>query len=75
MVRDLALTRDDVVLALAGYEESAGYRGDPDYDPERYEAELEREVDDVLEMIASWQVGEVIERRLDVLGPRLLGQT
>lgn len=71
MVRDLPLDRDDLLLALAAYEESAGYA----CDHERYAAELEREVDDVIEIVSAWHVGDVIERRLDVLGPRLLGQT
>ncbi|MBE7187093.1 hypothetical protein [Jatrophihabitans endophyticus] len=71
MVRDLPLTRDDVLIALLAYEEAAGYA----CEHESYLVELERELDEVLEFVSGWPVGEIIERRLDILGPRLLGQT
>jgi hypothetical protein len=62
-VRDLALSRDDVMTALAGYYESAGYGV---FGP----TELEYEVDDLLRVVSAWDAGTVIERRLDRLQPR-----
>lgn len=62
-VSDLDLTRGDVVTAYAGYLESAGYGVFA-------EAELADEVDEMLEVCATWRAGEVIERRLDLLSPR-----
>ena len=62
-VSDLALTRDDVITAYAGYLESAGYGV-------FVEAELAAEVDEMLTMCATWRAGDVIERRLDVLSVR-----
>jgi hypothetical protein len=62
-VRDLALSRDDVMTALAGYYESAGYGV---FGP----SELEHEVDNLLRVVSAWDAGTVIERRLDRLHPR-----
>jgi hypothetical protein len=62
-VRDLALSRDDVMTALAGYYESAGYGV---FGP----TELEYEVDNLLRVVSAWDAGTVIERRLDRLHPR-----
>jgi hypothetical protein len=62
-VRDLALSRVDVMRALAGYYESAGYGV---FAP----SELEQEVDDMLRVVSAWDAGTVFERRLDRLQPR-----
>jgi hypothetical protein len=62
-VRDLALSRDDVITALAGYYESAGYGTFSRYD-------VGVEVDELVEAVSDWDVGTVIERRLDILQPR-----
>jgi hypothetical protein len=63
IVTDLPMTRDDVATALAGYYQSAGYG--------TYSiAELMDEVTEVLDMVDSWDVGDVIERRLDFFQPR-----
>ena len=70
MVRDLPLTRDDVLVALVAYEDAAGYA----CDHQSYLTELAREVDEMLGIVSEWQVGEVIERRLDVLGPRRISR-
>ena len=62
-VRDLALSRGDVITALGGYYESAGYGA---VEP----AELDQEVDEMLRVVSAWDVGTVIERRLERLRPR-----
>jgi hypothetical protein len=62
-VRDLAMSRDDVMQALAGYYESAGYGV---FEP----SELAEEVEDVLRVVSAWDAGTIIERRLDQLQPR-----
>jgi hypothetical protein len=62
-VSDLDLTRDDMITAYAGYLDSAGYGVFT-------EAELADEVDQLLDMCATWRTGDVIERRLDVLSVR-----
>lgn len=62
-VRDLALSRDDVITALGGYYESAGYGV---VEPR----ELDEEVDEMLRVVSAWDVGTVIERRLERLRPR-----
>jgi hypothetical protein len=62
-VRDLPLSVDDVIAALAGYYESAGYGAFPP-------SELAEEVDDVLAIVAAWDEGAIIERRLDELQQR-----
>jgi hypothetical protein len=64
-VSDLDLTRGDVIAAYAGYLESAGYGVFA-------EADLADEVDEMLEAVAGWRTGEIIERRVDVLRPRPL---
>jgi hypothetical protein len=64
-VCDLKLTRTDVVRALAGYYESAGYGAIPLRD-------VGTEVDDVLEWVSMWDAGTIIERRLDLFQPRYL---
>jgi hypothetical protein len=63
LVRNLPLTRDDVVAALAGYLEAAGYGL---YSP----AELRPSVDELLDLADEWPVGTFVERRLDVVQPR-----
>lgn len=60
LVRDLPLTREDVMLALSGYYESGGYG-------RLSRSELVAEVDDLVELGALWPDGSVIERRLDVV--------
>jgi hypothetical protein len=64
-VRDLPLTRDDVTKALAGYCEAAGYGV---VEP----VELAEEVDELLRVVSEWDVGTIVERRLDRLQPRCL---
>jgi hypothetical protein len=63
MVRDLALSRDDVVTALAGYYESAGYGIAP-------RDRLRPEVDEMLAMVSLWDEGAIVERRLHELRVR-----
>jgi hypothetical protein len=62
-VRDLPLTRDDVVAALAGYYESAGYGRVP-------RGEVEDDVDDMLQALENVPAGTIFERRLDLIRPR-----
>jgi hypothetical protein len=62
-VRDLPLSRNDVVTALAGYYDSAGYGLVP-------RREVEREVDEVLLVMAEMPEGTILERRLDHIKPR-----
>ena len=54
-VSDLPLSRDDVITAVAAYYESAGYAPLPP-------AELEYEVDEMLDIAATWNVGAIMER-------------
>lgn len=56
-VSDLPLSRDDVVKAIAGYYESASYAPVP-------AADLNLEVDEMLDIASSWSVGTIIERRI-----------
>jgi hypothetical protein len=63
MVRDLPLSRDDVIEALAGYYESAGYGAFG-------AAQLAPEVDEMLDVVAQWDEGAIIERRLDLCQQR-----
>ena len=63
IVRDLPLTRQDVVTALAGYLEASGW-GVPS------RQELDEEVEELLSIADHWKVGTVVERRLDELAPR-----
>ena len=65
VVRDLDLSRQDLSTAYRGYLESAGYGSFSD-------AEIADEVDEVLAICAGWQVGEVIERQLEVLQSRTI---
>jgi hypothetical protein len=58
------MSRDDVVRALGGYYESAGYGT---FDPD----ELLKDVDALLAVVETWEVGTVVERRLDFLGARV----
>ncbi len=62
-VRDLPLSQDEVIKALAAYLEAAGYGSVP-------ASLLTAEVTEMLDIAASWDVGMIIERRLDVLRPR-----
>ncbi len=63
LVRDLPMSRTDVINALSGYYESSGYSSIP-------AAELEFEVDEFLDIASTWPVGTVIERRVWEFGPR-----
>jgi hypothetical protein len=67
-VRDLPLSHSDVAEAYGGYLQSAGY-GRP---PLRV---LKQLVDDMLELVADWDVGSIVERRLDVIQVRRGGST
>ncbi len=62
-VRDLQLSRNDMITAVAAYYESAGYAPIP-------AAELEYEVDEMLDIAAAWKVGTIIERRIWTLQNR-----
>ncbi|MDX6206621.1 MAG: hypothetical protein QOF39_2678 [Frankiales bacterium] len=62
-VRDLPLSRDDVITALVSYFESTGYGVVP-------REELESDVDWLLRFTSSLDEGTIIERRLDMLGTR-----
>ncbi|WP_375479102.1 hypothetical protein [uncultured Jatrophihabitans sp.] len=63
LVRDLPLTRDDLLGALIGHYDSAGYGLFT-------RAELIDEVDAMLDFVSSWPSGTIVERRLDVLRTR-----
>jgi hypothetical protein len=63
IIRDLPLSREDVATALAGYLEAAGY-GTPT------SQELEDEVEELLGIADHWEVGTLLERRLDHLAVR-----
>ena len=60
MLRDLPLNRDDVVQALVGYLEAAGYGTFT-------AASLEGEVDELLEPLQLLSAGDIVRRRLDEL--------
>jgi hypothetical protein len=62
-VRDLPLSRDDVIAALVAYYESAGYGVIP-------RQELEPDLDELLRFISGFDEGTIIERRLELLRPR-----
>jgi hypothetical protein len=62
-VRDLPISREDVILAFRGYYKSAGYGTVPRH-------ELEPEVDELLAIAAKHDVGTIIERRIDLVRPR-----
>lgn len=59
-VRDLPLSYADVTEAIGGYLDSAGYGRPP-------RAMLAKIVDDMLDLVADWEVGEIVERRLDLI--------
>ena len=59
-VRNVPLSRADVAEAYGGYLASAGY-GRP---PRKLLAHV---VDDMLDLVADWEVGAIVERRLDVI--------
>src|SRR4051812_12567824 len=61
-VRDLPLSRDDVVEAMVGYHESAGHGPVP-------RREVQREVDDVLAVMVEMPEGTILERRVNQVGP------
>jgi hypothetical protein len=62
-VRDLPLSREDLITALVGYFESAGYGVVPRH-------ELEPDLDQLLQYVATLAVGTTIERRLDIVRQR-----
>ena len=62
-VRDPLLSRDDVMAALVGYFESAGYGIIPP-------RELEPELAALLRFAAALDEGTIVERRLDIVRPR-----
>jgi len=62
-VLDLPLTREDVSKAIAGYYESAGYGV---FEP----SELDDEIDEMLRVASAWDIGTIVERRLDRLQAR-----
>jgi hypothetical protein len=64
LVRDLPMSRGDVVEALAGYLELGGYDG------VLAPSELQQEVDDLLIAGAHWETGSIVERRLSQLRSR-----
>ena len=64
MVRDLPMSRADVLDALIGYLDSAGYG---QFTPE----ELGAEVDEMLSWTQLLSPGDIVERRLDELRVRL----
>jgi hypothetical protein len=63
-VRDLPMSREDVILAFVGYYKSAGYGIVP-------RNEVEPEVDELLQFAGKHDTGTIIERRLDLVRPRL----
>lgn len=62
-VRDLPLSRDDVVEAFAAYYKSAGYGSIP-------AAILQEEFDGMQGIFEDWPVNTIVERRLEVFAPR-----
>jgi hypothetical protein len=62
-VRDLPLSRDDIMTALVAYYESAGYGVIPRH-------ELEPDLEQLLRFISTMDEGTIIERRLDMVRPR-----
>jgi hypothetical protein len=62
-VRDLPLSRDDILAALVGYYESAGYGTIPRH-------ELEPGLNELLRFISAMDEGTIIERSLDLVRPR-----
>jgi hypothetical protein len=64
MVRDLSMSREDVLDALVGYLDSAGYGR---FAPE----ELGGDVDEMLSWTQQLSPGDIVERRLDELRVRI----
>jgi hypothetical protein len=62
-VSDLPLSREEVIKAVAAYYEAAGHAAIPS-------AELEFEVDEVLDIASTWDVGTIVERRVWEIQPR-----
>ncbi len=62
-VRDLRMTRDDLIDALGSYYESAGYGAVPRRD-------LKAEVAGMLELVSGFPEDAIVERRLDHLRSR-----
>ena len=65
LVRDLPLTERDVRLALAASLHAAGYHDDPDAI-----ADLAAEARELIFLASSFEVGDVLERRLDEIRVR-----
>jgi hypothetical protein len=68
LVRDLPISRDDVRIALTASLHAAGYLRDPDDPAAR--ALIIDEVDELIAIADAFDVGDVIERRLDELRVR-----
>jgi hypothetical protein len=64
-VRDLPMTRDDVIKAFAAYYEAGGYGAPPT-------SILNEEFDGMQELMSGWPAGAVIERRLDNFQVRMI---
>jgi hypothetical protein len=64
-IRDLPMTREDVIKAFAAYYEAAGYGTPPP-------SILDEEFDGMQDLISRWPSGAVIERRLDIFGVRMI---
>jgi hypothetical protein len=63
VVRDLPLTRQDVATALVGHHESTGFGAPP-------AEELRAELDELLGLAEFFQVGALLERRLNEIAVR-----
>ena len=66
LVRDLPISKDDVAVALAASLYAAGYLSDPD----DRSAFVTEQVDDLIDLAETFEVGDVIERRLDEIRVR-----
>ena len=64
-IRDLPMTRDDVIKAFAAHYEAAGYGCMP-------RPILDEEFDGMQELISSWPSGAIVERRLDTFQVRMV---
>jgi hypothetical protein len=62
LIRDLPMEVRDVRIALAASLHAAGYLADPE--------DVEDEADELMQIAAAFEVGDVVERRLDVLRVR-----
>lgn len=65
LVRDLDLSVDDLRMALAASLHAAGYHDDPDG-----LADVADEADELIDLASSFEVGDVLERRLDEIRVR-----